>query len=230
MSETDHVRALMEADRWIDRVNVQKTRLPEMAELATLESVLRQLLGELKVAEASLAPVKSAYDEVARESKRLKDRARNLDATLATSTAHARELTALQGELTHVRSLLSESEDRELDLLLRVEPLEDEVASINRRAQPGVLRRSELTETIAQLRSSLDDELVALKDARVVKATALPAALLARYDAALVHAGSSGAAQVIEGRCDGCRLALSPLDYDRFKSLPLDTFMDCPEC
>jgi uncharacterized protein len=220
----------MEADRWIDRVSAQKTHLPESAELTTLESELRQLLGELKVAEARLAPVKTAYDEVSRESKRLKDRAGDLDATLTASTAHARELTALQGELAHVRSLLSESEDRELDLLLQVEPLEDEVASIKRRAQPGVLKRSELTEAIAQLRSSLDDELVALKEARAETATTLPATLLARYEAALAHAGTSGAAQVVEGRCDGCRLALSPLDYDRFKSLPLDKFMDCPEC
>jgi predicted nucleic acid-binding Zn-ribbon protein len=35
---------------------------------------------------------------------------------------------------------------------------------------------------------------------------------------------------VVEGRCDGCRLALAPLDHDRFKSRALDTFMDCPEC
>ena len=51
-----------------------------------------------------------------------------------------------------------------------------------------------------------------------------------RYESALARVGTSGAAVVLEGRCDGCRLALSPLDFDRFKAQPPDTFMDCPEC
>jgi uncharacterized protein len=230
VSETDDVRTLMEADRWIDRVTSQKTHLPEQAELALLEGELRQLLKDLQEAEARLVPVKGEYDKVALQSARLRERAGALDATLSTSTANARELAAIQSELTHVRELLATNEDHELELLLKVEPLEDEVTSIKQRAQPGVARRGELVETIAQLRTSLDDELIALRESRAEKARALPEKLLARYDAAVKRAGTSGAAQVIEGRCDGCRIALSPLDYDRFKSLPADTLMDCPEC
>jgi predicted nucleic acid-binding Zn-ribbon protein len=220
----------MEADRWIERVTSQKTHLLEQAELAALESELRQLLKDLQGAEGQLAPVKAEYDKIAGESAHLRERAGALDATLSTSTANARELAAIQSELTHVRELLATSEDRELELLLRVEPIEEEVASIKQRAQPGVARRAALVETIAQLRTSLDDELVALNESRAEKSAVLPEQLLARYHAALRRAGTSGAAQVIEGRCDGCRLALSPLDVDRFKSLPVDTFMDCPEC
>jgi predicted nucleic acid-binding Zn-ribbon protein len=230
VSETDALRALMEADRWIDRVSTQKTHLPEIAEFAALEVELRGLLKDLHAAEARLAPVKSAYDDVSRESKRLKNRANDLDATLASSTANARELTALQKELTHVRDLLSESEDRELELLLELEPREGEVESIKRRAQPGVGRRSELIDVIAKLQSTLDEELLSLRRSREELVGAVAASLLARYDVALARAGTSGAAQVVEGRCDGCRLALSPLDHDRFKSHALDTFMDCPEC
>ena len=36
MNETDNLRALMEADRWIDRVTAQRNHLPEMAELVTV--------------------------------------------------------------------------------------------------------------------------------------------------------------------------------------------------
>ena len=230
MSEADDVRALMEADRWIDRVTSQKTHLPEQAELSTLEGELRQLLKDLHDAESLLAPVNSEYESAAKESAHLRDRARDLDARLSSSTANARELTAIQGELTHVRELLGVNEDRELELLMQVEPLAEKVTSIKRTAQPGVARRSQLVDTIAQLRATLDDELVALRESRALKTAPLPAELLARYEAALKRSGTSGAAQVIDGRCDGCRIALSPLDYDRFKSLALDTFMDCPEC
>jgi predicted nucleic acid-binding Zn-ribbon protein len=220
----------MEADRWIERVRAQKTHLPELAELTTLEAELRALLGELRATEAAIAPLASQRDVISAESLRLSKRVHDLDAALSSSTANARELGALQGELTHVRQLLDTSEDRELELLVELEPKEAALEEIKHRAQPGVARRAELQSMIKDLQVSLDEELAALATTREETAHAVPADLRARYDAALARSGGSGAAQVVEGRCDGCRIALAPLDYDRFKSLPEDTFMDCPEC
>lgn len=220
----------MEADRWVDRVASQTTHLPEISELTALEAELRGLLKDLHDAEAVITPLREAYETTARESERLKTRARDLDTTLATSTANARELAALQTELTHVRSLLGMSEDLELEQLLELEPREDEIAAIKARAQPGVARRAELRETIAQLQASLAEELASLRVARNERASELRAAPLDLYEKALARSGTSGAANVIEGRCDGCRIALSPLDRDHWKALDGDTFMECPEC
>jgi predicted nucleic acid-binding Zn-ribbon protein len=230
VSETDDLRALTEADRWIERVSARRTHLPESEELVQLEGELRGLQRSLLEIEAVAGPLKSAYAEVARESSRLKKRANDLDATLSASTANARELNAIERELSHVRMLWSESEDRELELLLEVDPREAEIASLRARAQPGVLRRRELIEVIAQLQASLSEELVSLRSAREERAAALAIGLLSRYEVSMAHAGTSGAAQVIDGHCDGCRLALSPLDVDRWKAQATGTFMDCPEC
>lgn len=220
----------MEADRWIERVSAQRTHLPESEELVALEAELRGLQKSLAEIEIVAVPLKRAYDDAAKESLRLKKRANDLDATLATSTANARELNALQKELSHVRLLLSESEDRELELLLEVDPREAEITSLKSRAQPGVLRRRELLDAIAQLQASLSEEIVSLRSAREERAAALPIVLLSRYDVSMAHAGISGAAHVTDGHCDGCRLALSPLDVDRWKAQQMGTFMDCPEC
>jgi predicted nucleic acid-binding Zn-ribbon protein len=220
----------MEADRWIDRVRAQKTHLPELAELATLEAELRALLGELRATEAEIAPLAGQRDALAAESLRLSKRVHDLDDALSSSTANARDLSAMQGELSHVRQLLEVNEDRELDLLVLLEPKEAALEDIKHRAQPGVARRTELQAMIKDLQASLEEELAALAITREETTLAVPADLRRRYDAALARSGGSGAAQVVEGRCDGCRIALAPLDYDRFKSLPEDTFMDCPEC
>ncbi len=220
----------MEADRWIERVRSQRTHLSEVVELAALEAELRGLLGELRAAEAEIAPLVKDRDAVASESLRLRKRANDLDGALSSSTANARELSALQNELTHVRQLLEASEDRELELLVELEPKEAAIKAIKHRAQPGVARRAELQALIKELQATLDEERVALEATRDDTARAVPSDLRARYDAALARSGGSGAAQVVEGRCDGCRIALAPLDFDRFKSLPEDTFMDCPEC
>ncbi len=220
----------MEADRWIDRVTAQKSHLPEMVELSALEGELRGLLTSLNEAQATLAPVRTAYEEAQREGERLRTRAENLDRTLSTSTANVRELTALQTELQHVRELLERSDDRELEYLMAVEPLDDAVNAVKATAQPAVARRSELQGAITELQSSLDDELVALRQQRGERAAAVTPALLTRYEAALARVGTSGASQVVAGRCDGCRIALSPLDVDRWKGQPEGTFMTCPEC
>ncbi|MHB1087395.1 MAG: zinc ribbon domain-containing protein [Acidimicrobiales bacterium] len=230
MSEADLLRALMEADRWIDRVTSQRTHLPEMSELVALEGELRELVKALNEAQAALGPVRSAYEDAESEANRLRARANDIEKTLASSTANARDLSAMQKELEHVRELLERSEDRELEFLLALEPLDEVVRSIKERAQPGTVRRGELQATIAQLQASLDEELVSLHNERQGRASALSAELLARYDQALVRAGASGAAQVDGGRCDGCRIALSPLDHDRWKHLAPGTFMECPEC
>jgi predicted nucleic acid-binding Zn-ribbon protein len=87
-----------------------------------------------------------------------------------------------------------------------------------------------LQAQIVGLESSLDEELLALRAQRSERAAALSSELRARYDAAFVRVGTSGASQVAEGRCDGCRIALSPLDLDRWKGQANGSFMACPEC
>ena len=230
MSESDALRALMEVDRWIDRVASQRSHLPELAQLAALEDELRGLLKALQEAQAAQAPIKVACDDAAREAERLRSREKSLDVTLASSTANARELAALQNELQHVRELLERAEDRELEYMVALEPLDAGIAAIKELAHPGVARRTELQANVAQLQATLDEELASLSNDRRTRADALSSELLTRYDAAFVRVGTSGAAQVDAGRCDGCRIALSPLDVDRWKGQAAGSFMACPEC
>jgi predicted nucleic acid-binding Zn-ribbon protein len=220
----------MDADRWIDRVTSQRNHLPEKDELTNVERALHASLRAIQETQASLDPIKAAFDDAEREADRLRKREGELARTLATSTANARELEAIQKEVVHVRALLAESEDRELELLLALEPLEQNVTALRANAQPDVARRAELQEQIASLERTLNDELISLRAQREDRAAALSPEVLARYDAAMKRAGTSGAAQVDGGKCDGCRIALSPLDLDRWKSQPEGTFMACPEC
>jgi predicted nucleic acid-binding Zn-ribbon protein len=139
-------------------------------------------------------------------------------------------LAALQSELQHVRELLERSDDQELEYLIAVEPLDEAVSAVKAAAQPAVARRSELQAAILELHASLDDEMVALRATRIERSLAVVPELLTRYEAAFTRVGTSGASQVVSGHCDGCRIALSPLDLDRWKGQPEGTFMSCPEC
>jgi uncharacterized protein len=224
------IRRLMEADRWIERVLSQKSHLPEIEELTGVEESLRRLASDLKSTTDDVAPLQRAFEAVRDEAERLGNRVRDLDASLTSSSASARDLSALQGELDNVRRLWNEAEDRELELMEQLEPLNERVAAIRREAQPLAVRRGELTALISDLQTSLDEEVVALRVSREEIAREMPADLLARYDSALRRAGTSGASIVDGGRCDGCRIALAPADLNRFKALGDDDLMVCPEC
>jgi len=230
VSDVEALRALMEADRWIDRVRHQRERLPEAAELAGVESQMRELIVALADARAVLAPVREAYESAQSESERLRRRESELAVALESSTAHARDLAALQTEVSHVRERLNEAEDRELELLVALEPLDDAVNEVKERAQPAIERREALRHALVELQATLDEEAAALERDRVALASNVEPAARARYGEAMARSGTSGAAQVIEGRCDGCRIRLSPLDLDRWKGLAAGTLMNCPSC
>jgi len=220
----------MEADRWIDRVTSQKTHLPEQGELALVEGELRDLVANMKSTQAAEAPVRESYETAKAEADRLRKRTAEIEKALADSSAGARDLASMQKELDHIRTTLEGLEDQELTGLMALEPFAETLTDIKKKAQPLAARREELQGIIAGLVASLDDELVHLRESRSELAQAVPAPLLDHYEKSLVRSGASGAANVDAGRCDGCRIALSPLDADRFKHLPEDTLMDCPEC
>lgn len=230
MTDLDALRALMEADRWLERVAAQRSHLPEAEELGRVEGELRGLAGALRSSQEASAPVRESLASTHAESARLEARARDLVGKLSQSAVAAPTLAALQRELDHVRELQSSVEDREIELLLEVEPLDEAVEHIKAAAAPLVARRAELQSQVAALQASLDDELVSLNVEREAKARAVPSALKERYDAALARVGVSGAAQVVGGRCDGCRIALAPLDLDRVKGLAEGEIGSCPEC
>ena len=230
MTDLEALLALMEADRWIERVAGQRRHLPESEELTRIEGELRTLAGDLRAAQDAQAPVRVAHANARDEGARLGARASDLAAKLSASGTPAGTLAALQKELEHVRELLSATEDRELELMMELEPLDEAVETVKAAAAPLVSRRAELVTLVSELQSSLDEELTALRRAREETARTVPAALLTRYDAALSRSGISGAAQLVSGRCDGCRIALAPLDIDRVKALAEGEFAPCPEC
>lgn len=226
---SDDVRALMELDRWVDRLAGQRASLLERVELGQVERDLRERVGALRDAEASLEPLRRAYDEASSESARLRERRDRL-ATRLEGSRDARESAALAAELDQVRAALAGAEDRELEALVEVEPAQEAVAAIRRAAQPLAARRAELVEALAGLEATLDEEIAAQAGARAAAAARLAPAVLARYESARARAGTAGAAQVVEGRCDGCRIALSPLDLDRWRHADEGDLVECPSC
>ena len=229
MSDLDIVHDLVEADRWLDRVRQQRDHLSEQEELDRLEETLRARVGEVRAAEESVARTRREYDEQAATAERLRQRHRDLERALRESTG-ARALPAIEAEARSVASQCDEADERALDLLAALEDQEGEALRLRHEIQPDLDRRLELREAITALRWSLGEELERLGTEREQLAGRLSAELGARYERARQRAGVAGGAFVVDGRCDGCRLALSPLDADRFRRRTDGDVLECPSC
>ncbi len=219
----------MDADRWVDRVTSQRDHLPESAELQKIEDELRALASRSHALEAERKPTRDRFNEAADTASTLRQRRNDLEIRLNAASANPRELVAMQSELAHLNEKLSKAEDREVELLLELEPLDEVAHEISTAAQPLVQRRHELQAAIAELTATLNDELEHLRQSRDEAASRVPEELRRRYDQALRRSGVSGAALLDGGKCDGCRVSLSPLDQDRWKAEP-NGFLPCPHC
>ena len=230
MTDAAALRALMEADRWIDRVIAQRDHLPEAGELTVLEGQLRGEVSAIRDAEGVVAPLRASYEDVAARADRIQRRRRELETALATSTSGARDLAAMQHELQSIAAQGDLADEEALELLESIEQHDNSIGQLREQIKPKLARREALRSTVDGLRASLDEEVSSLRTSRVELELAVPESLRVRYQRAMARVGTSGAAQVVDGRCDGCRIALAPLDLDRAKSQAGDSFTDCPSC
>jgi predicted nucleic acid-binding Zn-ribbon protein len=228
MTREEAWAALRDADRWIDRVSAQRGHLPEQAELDEIESQLSALSRELRTLEEAKAPLAASLAELESQANALRARLGELRAESNSPSLAPRDLEAVQREIDQVAGTLNGVEDRGRTHA-RGRASRRTSAAIRQRAAPLVERRRSLGEDIAALTATLDEEIASLRSSREPLADALAPDDRKRYDAALARAGVSGAATVVDGGCDGCRIALAPLDLDRFRNRG-ETLFECPEC
>jgi predicted nucleic acid-binding Zn-ribbon protein len=230
MSAAEEMGRLLDLDRWIERVRAQREHLAEHDELRGVERELASLAERLGALDEERKPTRAAFEEATERAESLRRRKAELEARLSAATAPARELAAMTQELANLARRLSDAEDAEVALLIEIEPMDEVAEQIRASASPLAQRRRDLHEAITQLTSTLDEELASLRSDRERAAAAVPAPWRQRYEDAMARAGVSGAARLDGERCDGCRIALTPLERDRLRSLPEGELMACPSC
>ncbi|GGK19709.1 hypothetical protein GCM10010124_10390 [Pilimelia terevasa] len=170
-----------------------------------------------------IARLESDVDQV--RARRAKDEDR-----LVAGGLPARELTALQHEVTSLQRRQSELEDAELALMEQRETAQaalDEVlgqlAASRAEREAAQVRRDEALAAIAK-----DEKFQEL--ARRPLLAELPADLLALYDKVRETSGGLAAAAIHAGRCGGCRIEFSGGEKARIQGLAPDEVIRCEDC
>jgi uncharacterized protein len=221
---------LQAIDTRLDQIVHARTHLPQLAELADLHGKARLIDDQLVRSRTELGDVQREVAKAESDVQLVRDRAARDQARLDAGTGSAKDLQAIQHELTSLARRQSELEDIELEVMERAEAAESDVAELER-------GRGELTTRIEALEAARDEAFARL-DAeageigapRTTVVDEVGADLVALYEKIRVANGGTGAAALRQRRCGGCQLELNPVEIQRIRSAPDDEVLRCEEC
>jgi hypothetical protein len=227
----DDLLTLQTHDSAADRLRHRRVTLPERAELDSR----RVAHAELETRRMDAA---ERRDVELREERRLDDEVRSLEARAKAvdvkmysgTVSSPKELQSMQADIDMLRRRARELEDEELEVLVRREELDAEVAELEA-ALAGVTAEIEALKTaIADQEREIDAELAAEEAARVALAPGIPEGTLRLYEQIRTGNRGVGVARLVGMNCQACHLSLPATEVDRIRHLPADELVRCEHC
>lgn len=185
------------------------------AEAARLGTRLTELQAQLSSAESRGAGLDG---EIAR-----------LEAKL-TGAGSVREADALQHEIDARRAERSAADDLGLEAMDGIERTTADIARVAGESEVSSRAVAAATAELSAAVAAIETELAELRSARAERAAAVPAELLARYEARRVERPSRVVAELTGAACGGCHEELSPSELDELRRGGPDDLVSCPNC
>lgn len=221
---------VQEHDTTVDQLRHRRATLPARAELAEVEAATARL--EARAAEArgrrgELADRQAALEAQIEQSRRRRE---EIERRLYQGQAAARDLQVMDDEMRQLARHITELEDRELELMEAIEPLDGELQAAEVERDALDARARALRADIASTEAELDAEIGQAAGERDALAAAVPSELLSRYERLRAKLGGTGAARLAGNACTGCHLTLPAMEVDRIRRAPPDEVITCEQC
>jgi uncharacterized protein len=218
MRGMDRLLDLQRIDSEIDRLELRHGQLEAGEELSAARK-------EMEEAEARLGEIRLAVDAVTSESKRLEHEIESMNAKLAAeekrmydgSIANAKELEALQHEISSLKDRRSRAEDDLLEQMVRREELDARANDADAEVQQARARVDALGGDSVRELQQIEADLGARRDERNAIAAEVDEELLELYDDLRRQKHGVGAAAIVDGVCQACHEKLSAMELDRLK-------------
>jgi predicted nucleic acid-binding Zn-ribbon protein len=221
---------LQAIDTRLDQIGHARKSLPEHARLVELETKAEGLDSLLVRARTELGDIQREVAKAEADVQLVRDRAARDQARLDAGTGSAKDLQAIQHELTSLIRRQSELEDVELEVMERAEDAESAVGQLEAERRTLTEQLTAATEARDAALADLDAEAVRVAAPRADIVAGVGDELVALYDKIRAQSGGLGAAPLRQRRCGGCQLELNNVDMNRIKAAPADELLRCEEC
>jgi predicted nucleic acid-binding Zn-ribbon protein len=218
---------LQDRDNHITQLNHARKNIAEQAELAEVTASLREFSQSLIAAQGVLEDAKI-------ELSRIEDDVRVVDERIAkdkereSGAASAKDLQALEAELTSLATRKSNLEDIELVVMQSIEDAELAVADVVVERDAVEARRAALAAAVTAREAEIDAELVKEQAARTELAASLPSDLVELYERQRARYGI-GAALLTRRVTGGSGVELTSTDLDAVRAAAPDDVVICPD-
>jgi predicted nucleic acid-binding Zn-ribbon protein len=222
---------LQQVDSRMDALDQQWRSHPAVQAIIDLTERADQLTAELAEADESVSGARSRVRAAEREADEIKAKQRKDQARLdAGQVSSPRELQSLQHEIETLQGRLDDVETTELEAMEELDDAEAGQSTVRTNLAAVAADRQRHEAELAESRASIDVERETLAADRAEVVAALSEELLARYERSRAQHGGVGAGALRNGRCEGCRLALTPADLSRVRTAAPDELLRCEEC
>ena len=218
-------------DSRADLLTAQRREHPTVARLVELATQADELSTRMTAAESAVDDAAAGLRIAEREAETVTGRQKRDQQRLdAGSVSSPRELESLQHEIATLAAKLDEIETTELEAMEQLDTAQAEVARLQEQASTVETSRQETQNEQVAAWAAIDQELAAIASDRADIVAELDADLVSRYERSRAQHGGVGVGALRHGRCEGCRLSLTPADLARANAAPADALVRCEEC
>jgi uncharacterized protein len=222
---------LADLDTELARLDHRRRTLPESAELDRLAARSAQIRDAITRADTELSDLDREQARAERDVDQVRVRIdKDQERLDGGKVSSARELESLQSEVLSLRRRQSDLEEIVLELMERREAAQS--ARDSAAAEQDIVGSE--TATVETSRDAalgeIGEEATKASSARASVAAGVPDELLALYDKLRDTHGGVGAAMLRRGRCEGCHVSLSTVDFNAVRNAPPDEVVRCEEC
>lgn len=209
-------------------------RLRELAERRQLEELNRRCAAldrQLAETEESRAELSRRQDEIESHVQALVARVKAIEHRLRSGAAGSyRDQEAMATETASLEEQRRRFEDDELEIMEKLEPLEEQLAAITAELADLDAQRKSASEQVAAAEAAIAAERATVVAERAPLVALLPLELGASYERLRSKLGGIGAARLVDGACSGCHLRLPSKERDLILHAQAGTVFYCDQC
>ena len=221
---------LQRVDSNIQSLQFKLKSLPEVEQLQAIAKRIAEGQETLKAAEMDLGDVAVELKRSEIEVEQVSERIKKDETRLNSGTGSPKELEQMQHELGSLAKRKADLEDGELEIMLRHDAAKAKVDTL--KSDEEGLKKLELELNIRYENASTELNALIQKDIalRNEKSSQIDKALYDLYEKVRTSTGGIGAALLVGNTCEGCHLAITPVELEKIKSQPADEVIRCEEC
>ena len=231
-AETEPLALLLDVqqrDLLIDQVTYRRRELHERKALAEIDVRIQALEARGATVRSESSHLGGRQADIESQVVTYTDRIAVIENRLRQGGAY-REVQAMSEETGSLARHRRELEDKELEVMELLEPVEQELEAIEGELSVLAGEREGAAAALAAAEAALDSELEKVHAERDTLATGLPIDLAATYERLRQRLGGIGAAKLVEGACGGCHLHLPTGERERLLHSAPGEVVYCDQC